>query len=90
MDNELLGRQSAKAEARALLPLVGKNGDTVETLRALICVQPKTERALRAFAQAHPEEAYFVDRVLKFRNQVAREFEALVRAVVIDADTREG
>lgn len=57
MDNDLLGRQSAKAEAWALLPLIGKNGDTVETLRALIAIPPRFERALRAYAERHPEES---------------------------------
>jgi hypothetical protein len=61
MDNELLGRQSAKAEARALLPLIGKDGNSVETLRALITIPPKFERALRAYAERHPEESHWIE-----------------------------
>lgn len=78
-EDSRLGRQSAIAEARALFRMLGHDENTVEEFRELIAVPPRIERVLRAFAQAHPEEFYFVDRSLKFRVAVAREFERLVR-----------
>jgi hypothetical protein len=62
------------------------DGNTVEEHRELITVPPKTERVLRAFARAHPEEAYSIERSLKFRQAVAQEFERLVREGVPVAD----
>jgi len=53
MYNELLGRQSARAEARALLPL-HKDGNTVEEVRDLIAGPSRIEKRLRAFALANP------------------------------------
>jgi hypothetical protein len=86
MEDELLGRQSAIAEARALYRMIGHGRNTVEALRELIRVPPKIERVLRAFAQAHPEEAPAIKRNLKFRLLVAREFERLVREGVPAAE----
>jgi hypothetical protein len=77
-EDSRLGRQPAIAEAHALYPMIGEE-NTVEELRELIVVPPRIEWALRAYARAHPEEAHFVDRVLKFREIVAREFERLIR-----------
>lgn len=84
-----LGRQSARAEVLGLYRMLGHDGNTVEALRELIAVPPKIERVLRAFARAHPEEAYFVERTLKFRQAVAREFERLVREGVPVAEIPE-
>ena len=78
MDDELFGRQSALAEARALLPLLD-HGSGVEEVRRLIGVSPEAERVLRAFAQAHPEERAFIERAIKFRKAVLEEFNRLVR-----------
>jgi hypothetical protein len=87
-DSFALGRQSARAEARGLLPLL-LSGSTVKEIRELIAVPPRTERTLRAFARAHPEEAYFIERTLKFRQAVAREFERLVREGFPDPEILE-
>lgn len=89
MDDELLGRQSAVAEARALYRMIGHGSNTADTLRELIAVPPLIEQVLRAFAQAHPEEAHSIDRNLKFRVSVTREFERLVRDGVPVADLLE-
>src|ERR1700680_2465575 len=50
-------KSAARAEVRALLVAVGKNGDTVESLRELISVPPEVEALLRAYGRAHPAEA---------------------------------
>ena len=83
-----LGRQSAIAEANALYRMIGDE-NTVEAIRELIAVPPLIERVLLAFARAHTEEAYSIDRNLKFRLAVAREFERLVREGVPVADLPE-
>jgi hypothetical protein len=73
-DSFALGRQSAREEARALYRMLGEE-NTVEELRELIAVPPRFGWALLAYARVRPEEAHFVDRVLKFREAVAEEFE---------------
>jgi hypothetical protein len=88
-EDSRLGRQSAIAEAHALYRMLGQDGNTVEELRELIAVPPRIEWALRAYAQAHPEEAYFVSRALKFRGAVAREFERLLHEGVSATDFAE-
>jgi hypothetical protein len=80
MNEESFEGCSARAEARALLRLIGRDGNTVEAIRELIAVPARTERALRAFARAHPEEAHAIAKSLKFRVAVAREFERLLQA----------
>ena len=45
---------SAKNEARLLFAMIGRNGDTVETIRELIAVPPRTERLLKAYAEQNP------------------------------------
>lgn len=62
MEDELLGRQSAVAEARALYRMIGNGRNTVESFRELIAVPAKIEAVLLAYARGFPEEAYFVDR----------------------------
>jgi hypothetical protein len=66
-----------REEAMKLLALVGKNGDTVESIRELIAVPPDIEQALRLYSRWHPEDAYGVERVLKFRKRVGEQFERL-------------
>jgi hypothetical protein len=87
-DSFALGCQSARAEARALVPLL-RAGSTVEELRELISVAPRVEHALRAFALANPEEAHGIERSLKFRFLVAQEFERLVREGIPLAELQE-
>jgi hypothetical protein len=64
-------------EARKLLMLIGRNGDTIESIRDLIAVPPEIERTMRLFVLEHPEESGGVERVLQFRRHVAEEFERL-------------
>lgn len=79
VEDSRLGRQSAIDEARASYRMLGCDGNTVEGLRELIAVPPRVEWVLRAYAKAHPEEAHFIERVIKFGKAVAREFERFVR-----------
>jgi hypothetical protein len=58
--------------------MLSRNGDTVESIRALIAVPPKIEEALTLYARQHPEDAFGVERVLRFRQRAAEEFERLV------------
>jgi hypothetical protein len=83
-----LGCQSARAEARSLLPLV-LAGSTVEAIRELIAVPLQIEHALLAFARAHSEEAHFIERSLNFRFLVAQEFDRLVRECIPVAELPE-
>ncbi len=87
-DSFALGCQSARAEARSLLPLLGA-ASTVEAIGELIAVPARTERLLRAFARAHPEEAHSIHRILNFRSCVLLEFERLVREGIAVAELQE-
>jgi hypothetical protein len=64
-------------EARKLLMLIGRNGDTIESIRDLIAVPPEIERTMRLFVLEHPEESGGVERVLEFRRRVSEEFDLL-------------
>ena len=52
-------------------------------------VPARTETVLRAFARAHPENAAFIAKSLKFRFLVAQEFHRLVREGIPVADLQE-
>jgi hypothetical protein len=73
-----------REEALSLFGLIGRNGDTVESVRELIAVPTQIETALLLYAERNPEEAFGIERGLQFRRRVAEEFERLVRA---DSDT---
>ena len=68
-------------EARCLVQLLGKNGHTTDKLRELIRVTPKEEAILRTSALHSPILAEYIERVLRYRVQVAQEFERLIRAL---------
>ena len=70
-----------KLEARCLVQLLGKNGHTIDKLRELIRVTPKEEGILRVSALHSPILAEHIERVLRYRVQVAQEFERLIRAL---------
>ena len=55
MDDELLGRQSPFRGAETLYRMIGED-NTVEQLRELIGLPAWTERVLRAYPRAHPED----------------------------------
>jgi hypothetical protein len=61
------------SEARALLPLLLKQGETVETIRSLIDVSAREEAELRQI-----EEKMNADRAIQHRKDIAREFERLI------------
>lgn len=64
-----------------MVQLLGKNGHTIDNLRELIRVTPKEEAILRASALHSPILAEHIERVLRYRVQVAQEFERLIRAL---------
>ena len=70
-----------KWEARCLVQLLGKNGHTIDKLRELIRVTPKEEAILRASALHSPVLVEHIEQVLRYRVQVAEEFERMIRAL---------
>ena len=77
-----------KVEARALLALVGRNGDTVDTIRELIRVPPRIEMALRTYGQGHAGEGMV--QILTFRKRVAEEFARLVGGMAFAPSNPDG
>jgi hypothetical protein len=70
---------AALAEARGLYRMLD-TGHALEELRECIGAPPNVERMLRRYAAMNSAEARWVEKILKFRNAVANEFELLVRA----------
>ena len=67
-----------REEAISLFALIGRNGDTVESVRELIAVPPCVEATLLGYAERNPEDCFGIERVLQFRRRVAEEFERLL------------
>jgi len=70
-----------REETRNLFALVGKNGDTVDSIRELIAAPPLIEHALGLYAKRFPEDAPPIEKVLNYRKRVREEFDRLVREV---------
>jgi hypothetical protein len=69
-----LGRQFPLAEAHGLYRMIQLEC-SVDELRELIAVPPNIERVLRAYANAHAEDAHWIEACLELRKAVAEEFE---------------
>ena len=68
----------AAGEARGLFVAIGRNGETVDSVRELICLDQESRKILTDFAAAQPAEAVWVLRALEFRERVLEQFERLV------------
>lgn len=68
-----------KEEARALFEMVGRNGDTVDSIRELIRVPPKVKAWLLEQARYSPRGRCGIEKVLRFRWRVLVEFERPLR-----------
>lgn len=71
-----------KEEARSLFAMIGRNGDTVESIRELIAVPANIENALTLYVSQHPEDARGIEKVFSFRKRVREEFDQLAHASV--------
>ena len=79
MDDELLvGGQSALADAKVLHGMVLRGTESIQEIHELIAVPPKLERILRAYMRQSPEDSWWIERSLKFRQDVLAEFDRLV------------
>jgi hypothetical protein len=84
-DPDLWRVGSAKIEALALHALLGRNGDDVESLRRLISVSPTEQAELAEWAACSPPAvAVGIENMLRFRSEVAREFDRLVCERALD------
>jgi hypothetical protein len=68
---------AAKSEALSMLSLIRTGCCTIDDVRETIGVESLTEQRLFRFARYRREEAYFVDKALRFRKEVNRQFELL-------------
>ena len=81
MNDSLAGARRStqpKAKAKDLFNLVMEGDCSITCIRKLIAVPPPIEAALRAYVRRYPEDGSRVERILKFRKDVSREFETLV------------
>ena len=67
-----------KEEARAQFEMIGRNGDTADSIRELIAVPPKIRASLLEYARHRPRAKRGILKVLNFRRRVAAEFERLL------------
>ena len=70
--------RSPIAEAKDLYRMVRYGDCTIASIRSLISVPPNIEARLLAYVGSYPEDAGRIRRVLRFREEVRREFEQLV------------
>jgi hypothetical protein len=78
-DPDLWRPGSPIEEARVLFRLVDKNGDTVESLRELICVNDRELTVLQEWAAFAPlVVAVGIESMVHFREKVLEEFNRLV------------
>jgi phage protein U len=71
---------SPRKEARQLVQMLGRNGDDIRSLRALICITDGERAKLRAWADEEPELVSGIEQAIAFRDAVLREFDRLVAA----------
>jgi hypothetical protein len=69
---------SPREEARILFEMMQRSGGTVESFRELIAIPSEIEEALTCYAHKHPEDAFGIERAIRFRKRVAEEFELQV------------
>lgn len=69
-----------KEEALALFQMIGRNGDSADSIRELIQVPPKVESWLLGQARHGPRGRRGILKVLNFRRRVLAEFERLLEA----------
>jgi hypothetical protein len=70
--------QSPLREARGLFVAIGRNGETVDSIRELISLDQESRKILTDFAAAQPAEGVWVLRAIAFRERVLEQFERLV------------
>jgi hypothetical protein len=69
----------ARAEAQALFRMIGRNGETAESIRDLILVDRDSLKALLAFLEIEPKEFRWVMESLRFRDLVLEKFNQLTK-----------
>ncbi len=69
----------AREEARSLFQLVGKNGETVGSVRDLIGIDGRLERRLLAFIEWNRLDAPWVSGAMRYRALVLEEFNRLAK-----------
>jgi hypothetical protein len=70
--------QSPLREARGLFVAIGRNGETIDSIRELISLDQESRKILTDFAAAQPAEGVWVLRAIEFRERVLEQFERLV------------
>src|SRR5262249_5218989 len=67
----------ARSEASALFAMIGRNGETLDSVRELTLVDPQSLKALRGFLAVQPKESPWVMEALHFRAVVLEKFNVL-------------
>jgi hypothetical protein len=70
----------AATEARWFYRGIGRNGQSLASIRAAIVIPADVERELQTFAKRRPEEAWWVEQALAYRRAVLAAFDRLVAA----------
>jgi hypothetical protein len=74
-----LTASAARSEAAALFRMIGRNGETVDSIRDLVRVDRDSMKALLGFLAVHPKEFRWVMEALNFRDLVLEKFDHLTK-----------
>ena len=66
-------------EAASLLRMVGRNGETVDSVREVIRIDRESLKSLRGFAAIYPAESAWVREAIQFRGLILESFDQLTR-----------
>jgi hypothetical protein len=74
-----LTASAARSEAAALFGMIGRNGETVDSIRDLVRVDRDSMKALLGFLAVQPKEFRWVTEALNFRDLVLEKFDHLTK-----------
>jgi len=69
----------ARSEAAALFKMIGRNGETIDSIRELIAVDRDSLKSLLGFLAVHLKEFRWVMEGLQFRDLVLEEFDRMAK-----------
>lgn len=65
------GLPPVEIEAKSLYEMMRRTGETVDSIRQLISVSPRTRATLRSYTRFNPKARQGIERILRFRRRVA-------------------
>jgi len=73
-----------RTEAKALFIILGRNGDTEESLLKLIRVTPQEQVTLRDCAARYHDLSDHIEQAIQFREKVEEEFKRIAKKHILE------